>query len=551
MVLTRKNNGAQAAEKNDAGGFGLNGAEGEAIRAIFKAEDYSCYRLHVEDGEHMQDIREFIEDKNGGNVPLVKHDGLVRLAEQWSTNSDKGRGRALDTRIVVSAKDEEILALLDEQADPSHAVIKGVASNEKGEDVKFELWKDQLMGTKGTFVNALWGLEEVFAKGHYVGRSAVATAALIEEMKEQLGTDSFAPVALVRQKIGEIPGSQSRDIMGITMSISDDREGMTLMRKLTREFDWGKFAEKIGTTETVELVDKESYCASLAELRAKNPQVDNAQDKTVAQRTAMMFRIKEGVDREELRAKCNEVLHSLTYEGDDLIEDVHIGIGVKTNRPFARVICKDRFVFRDLQFATSCFRDVCGPQVRIIQGQDLAQRLAQQTPGQGQKGHAAQVWNQPDGADQTGDLILRIKNLVVERESFVLSEMKMWMAKRQQEFVKEVSKQIVKEIKSELQNFVNEIRLEAMGSDELMDLSQDMEQEENSGQTPATAIAKTKLSKRSGGNVEERVRKGAKGATENMDTDAGYAQLGRLLAPFAHQLAPGTLGQGTSAPNWM
>ena len=69
------------------------------------------------------------------------------------------------------------------------------------------------------------------------------------------------------------------------------------------------------------MVDKESYCASLAELRAKNPQVDNAQDKTVAQRTAMMFRIKEGVDREELRAKCNEVLHSLTYEGDDLIED--------------------------------------------------------------------------------------------------------------------------------------------------------------------------------------------------------------------------------------
>ena len=84
---------------------------------------------------------------------------------------------------------------------------------------------------------------------------------------------------------------------------------MTLMRKLTREFDWGKFAKKIGTTETVELVDKESYCASLAELRSKNPQVDNAQDKTVAQRTAMMFRIKEGVDREELRAKCNEVLH--------------------------------------------------------------------------------------------------------------------------------------------------------------------------------------------------------------------------------------------------
>ena len=186
MVLTRKSNGSLGAQKNGTNGgydgrFGLSGEDGERIRGIFRDEGLVCYRLHAEDGSHMQEIMDFIESEEGGNVTLIKRDDLLPLTETWITGGARGPGTGLDTKIVVSRTDEKFLAGNLAPATPPDdhfAAIKVALTGDEGENVLFELWKDQLVGTTGEAVDAVWGLEGMerdevvvsrVARGYFLG----------------------------------------------------------------------------------------------------------------------------------------------------------------------------------------------------------------------------------------------------------------------------------------------------------------------------------------------------------------------------------------------
>lgn len=563
MVLTRKSNGSLGAQKNGTNGgydgrFGLSGEDGERIRGIFRDEGLVCYRLHAEDGSHMQEIMDFIESEEGGNVTLIKRDDLLPLTETWITGGARGPGTGLDTKIVVSRTDEKFLAgnLAPETPPDDHfAAIKVALTGPEGENVLFELWKDQLVGTTGEAVDAVWGLEEVFSKGHYVARSAQATSHLVEEMKAQLGTDETVPVTLKRVKIGS---QGTRDIMGIVLMVSDDAQGMRLRRQMMDEFDWTKLKERVGSEQDIALVDYETYLTHVAEAQREKPKVDEQTEVEVAERTAMFFRISEGVTQEQLLAKANEVLRELKYEEGDWIEDCFVSAAKQTGAPFARMVCKDRDVFRDIYFATSCFRDICGRSVRIVRGRAMSQRMAYQKRDEtaDKQAQAKQAWEASAGLTEEGveRLMKRLSAMVMEREAHIVAQMKRWLQERQADMIKQIVKGVAAEVGDMIQKtlddrfeYEEEVLSRSQMPEPRMTVSQRAETPqprvpktvEAAGKLRSSSLRRKRDTDNNGEDTDQSGLKGARGENQVMDTDAMQG-LANILMPMMREAMGGS-----------
>ena len=101
------------------------------------------------------------------------------------------------------------------------------------------------------------------------------------------------------------------------------------------------------------MVDFQTYRERLEAKVAEMEMSQGGADEMVHERTAMFFAMEAGVREEELQRRGEEVLAEAKVEGT--VESVLVGVGVKTGKPFARMVLSSRLAFQEIWFASNCF----------------------------------------------------------------------------------------------------------------------------------------------------------------------------------------------------
>jgi len=278
-----------------------------------------------------------------------------------------------------------------------------------------------MAGTYGRLVDAVVGVdgkEKPTWSGSFVVRSAKASLDLQEELCEQFPREDWKrgcmAVQLKRGKLGEkkIAGDRSdkaRAVMGWKLVVGE--EEVRLLQVLEqKQFDWGRFAEKIGV-EKVEVMDfgraAEIIVGHIAEGGAgykDQQQYEQEQDERSRKQVIVFHFDNADPDRGKIREKAEEAIgKEMADEGEaedpvkgaeiakreGQVEDVFIGTQNSNGKPFAVITCKGNKDAERLLYAHSCgggaLRGVLGKWARFVAGEPRHQREARRKVKEGMR----------------------------------------------------------------------------------------------------------------------------------------------------------------------
>ena len=233
----------------------VNGAE---VRKFLQEKNLVCYKLVAASMAALETVKQEVlvgDGDSGAGIRIRTDEVLFAAAEAYEKQGERGKITGAAQRIYIAFSDvdkleEKLVATEADSRNSMKAVYDGSS---------FHLARIHCgVETNMKVVDALWGLEEVYAKGPYDERCALATDAFTEELKQQCeGVGDNPMVQITRQPVKQGHSTENGEpLFGYVLKVPEENEH--LRKIVVRDFDYQKFADKIGAEE-VELVDFTEY----------------------------------------------------------------------------------------------------------------------------------------------------------------------------------------------------------------------------------------------------------------------------------------------------
>ena len=438
-----------ATERNAGGGRpktgqkaqNVVGNEADQVRKYAKANGLVCYRLDVDYKEQLDTVREFLNVGVEGFVEglqLDEHDELGDVTTiEYVRNGARGSKTGAGARVFFPATnlprlksmwewlkaqehgDEEVTETYESDTICAYVPIKD------GPQVKMLFFKDQMMGTTGKPIDAIWGLEKYFSKAHFIGRAAVATAALVKEMQQQLQVDEAVNVAIERRPVRS-SAVWEETVYGFVIVASDDEES----NGVRRAFEAGKFsfAEWAGRMEgfegVPELVKFEEYAGRVdAEVAEGGGKLTESEEQEVADRTCMFFRLSKPPNEKKFRKLLKEIMVADGIKNPEgAVESV---MCFKANNypheDCIRVELRDAAAFDAVHWNRPAFHGMLGSSVRLVRGSTRKQRMARRDIVLPQPRERQVAQMQGAGAEVSEVLLTQLKAAVHQKEQKMIN----------------------------------------------------------------------------------------------------------------------------------
>ena len=392
-----------ATERNAGGGKkksgqtaqNVVGVEADGVRRYAKANGLVCYRLDVDYKEHIETVKEFLSVGIEGGVEGLQLDEHTELSDvitlEHARNGARGSRTGAGVRIFFPATnlprlqklwgwlkeqehgEEEVVEVYDADSIAAYVPIKD------GPQVKVLLFKDQMMGTSGKAVDAIWGLEKQFSKAHFIGRAAVATTSLVQELQRQLQVDEAISIAIERRPVRS-SAVWEETIYGFVLVAADDEESNLVRKKIEAgQFSFEEWAQSMDSAQLPTLMKFEQYAERIeAEVAEGGGKLSEEEEKEVADRTCMFFNMVKPPNEKKFRGLLQHIMKADGIKNPEgAVESVLIFKA--TNYPHddcVRVELRDAAAFDAVHWNRQAFHQMMGAKVRLVRGSTRKQRMA-------------------------------------------------------------------------------------------------------------------------------------------------------------------------------
>ena len=416
-------------KEQDDGTNEFDDAKGAARRVFIKDNGLCCVDVRVSNLEALGQIeQEWMKGymKCVGNLEGLHGLQDVYKRENGARTRIDGYGQRFYFKVERWKAWETLLVeAMGIPQDQVHRMAWGgqATAQLNGKKTEVEWAWHALGGTEGDRVNAVIGMdgrEKARWPGSFVVRSAMATKAMHEEMREQFPTawqDGSMSLQLRRVVLGQkkLTGDKTDKmtrIMGWALLIGREDKDLASILEEGR-FDWAAFAKRLGV-DKVELVDygraAEVAVGAIGPGGYKSQAQYEEEQTSLSRKQVMVFHFDDHeVDRAAIRLAAEQAIGKEMVlagvaetdakgeeyaRGNKLVEDIWIGKQTVNGKPFGIITCKDDVSAMQLLEAHSCgggeMRGVFGKWSRYSAGEPRHQREARRKVKEGAR--PEQVW---------------------------------------------------------------------------------------------------------------------------------------------------------------